>query len=102
MSDLKLRRDHDLGLARARKVALKWAEHVEKKLEMECTLIEGDGEDVLEFKRSGVDGRMIVAPHFFDVEARLGLMFRPFLGMIEAETRKQLDTALAKEMAKGK
>ena len=101
MADLNLRRDHNLGLARARKVALKWAEHVEKKLEMECTLIEGDDEDVLEFKRSGVDGRMIVAATFFEVEARLGLMFRPFLGMIEAETRKQLDAALAKEMAKG-
>ena len=34
MADLNLRRDHNLGLARARKVALKWAEHVEKKLEM--------------------------------------------------------------------
>jgi len=100
MADLNLRREHTLGLPRARKVALKWAEHVEKKLEMECTLIEGDDEDVLEFKRSGVDGRMIVAATFFELEARLGLMFRPFLGMIEAETRKQLDAALAKEMAK--
>jgi len=44
MADLNLRREHNLGLARARKVALKWAEHVEKKLEMECTLIEGDTE----------------------------------------------------------
>ena len=100
MADLKLRREHNLGLARARKVAIKWAEHVEKKLEMECTLIEGDTEHVLEFKRSGVDGQMIVAADFFDVEARLGLMFLPFLGMIEAETRKQLDEALAKEIAK--
>jgi putative polyhydroxyalkanoate system protein len=102
MADLNLRREHTLGLVRARKVALKWAEHVEKKLEMECTLYEGDDHDVLEFKRSGVDGRMIVAPDYFDLEARLGLMFRPFLGMIEAETRKQLDAALAKEVAKGK
>lgn len=100
MADLQLRREHNLGLARARKVALKWAEHVEKKLEMECTLIEGETSDTLEFKRSGVDGRMIVAADHFDVEARLGLMFRPFLGMIEAETRKQLDEALAKEMAR--
>jgi putative polyhydroxyalkanoate system protein len=100
MADLKLRREHNLGLPRARKVALKWAEHVEKKLEMECTLYEGETSDTLEFKRSGVDGRMIVAADHFDVEARLGLMFKPFLGMIEAETRKQLDEALAKEMAK--
>jgi len=102
MADLKLRREHDLGLARARKVALRWAEHVEKKLEMECTLIEGDTEDVLEFRRSGVDGQMIVAADHFDLQAKLGLMFLPFLGMIEAETRKQLDEALAKEVAKMK
>ena len=101
MADLTLHRDHDLGIARARKVALKWAEYVEKKLEMECTLIEGDEHDVLEFTRSGVDGRMIVAATYFDLEAKLGFMFRPFLGMIEAETRKQLDEALAKEAAKG-
>ncbi len=100
MADLHLRRDHNLGLPRARKVALKWAEHVEKKLEMECTLYEGETSDTLEFKRSGVDGRMTVAADHFEVEAKLGLMFRPFLGMIEAETRKQLDEALAKEMAK--
>ncbi|HEX4509713.1 MAG TPA: polyhydroxyalkanoic acid system family protein [Burkholderiaceae bacterium] len=100
MADLKLRREHNLGHARARKVALKWAQHIEKKLEMTCTLHEGDTEDVLEFKRMGVDGRMIVASEFFDVEAKLGLMFMPFLGMIEAETRKQLDDALAKEIDK--
>jgi putative polyhydroxyalkanoate system protein len=101
MADLHLRREHNLGLVRARKVALKWAEHVEKKLEMECTLIEGETSDTLEFTRSGVNGRMIVAGDHFEVEAKLGLMFRPFLGMIEAETRKQLEEALAKEQAKG-
>jgi putative polyhydroxyalkanoate system protein len=100
MADLTLHRDHTLGLARARKVALKWAEHVEEKLAMECTIIEGDDEDVLEFKRSGVDGRMIVAATHFDLEARLGFLLRPFVGQIEAEVRKQLDEALAKEMAK--
>ena len=100
MADLNLRREHNLGLARARKVALKWAEHVEKKLEMECTLIEGDAEDVLEFKRSGVDGRMIVAADHFDLEAKLGFLLKPFLATIEAEVSKQLDEALAKESAK--
>ena len=78
MADLNLHRDHTLGLARARKVALKWAEDVEAKLDMECTIIEGDDEDVLEFKRSGVDGRMIVAATFFDLEARLGFLLKPF------------------------
>ena len=95
-----MHRDHTLGLARARKVALKWAEDVEEKLDMECTIIEGDDEDVLEFKRSGVDGRMIVAATYFDLEAKLGFLLKPFLASIEAEVRKQLDEALAKESAK--
>ena len=100
MADLNLHRDHTLGLARARKVALKWAEDVEAKLDMECTIIEGDDEDVLEFKRSGVDGRMIVAATFFELEAKLGFLLKPFVGQIEAEVRKQLEEALAKESAK--
>jgi putative polyhydroxyalkanoate system protein len=102
MADLNLHRDHTLGLARARKVALEWAEDVEAKLDMECTIIEGDDEDVLEFKRSGVDGRMIVAATFFDLEARLGFLLKPFLATIEAEVGKRLDEALAKEQAKAR
>lgn len=100
MADLNLHRDHTLGLARARIVALKWAEHVEEKLDMECTIYEGDDEDVLEFKRSGVDGRMVVAATHFDLEAKLGFLLRPFLGQIQAEVTRQLDEALAKESAK--
>jgi putative polyhydroxyalkanoate system protein len=100
MADLNLHRDHTLGLARARKVALKWAEDVEARLDMACTLIEGDNEDVLEFKRSGVDGRMVVAATFFDLEARLGFLLKPFLATIAAEVGKQLDEALAKESAR--
>src|SRR6202012_1976702 len=100
MADLKLHRDHTLGLARARKVALKWAEDVEEKLDMECTIIEGDDEDLLEFKRSGVDGRMVVAATFFELEAKLGFLIKPFVGQIEAEGRKPLEEARAKESAK--
>jgi len=100
MADLHLHREHTLGLARARKVAMKWAEHVESKLDMECTMIEGDDEDVLEFTRSGVDGRMTVAANFFDLEAKLSFLLKPFLASIEAQVRKQLEEALAKEEAK--
>jgi putative polyhydroxyalkanoate system protein len=99
-ADLTLHRAHDLGLARARKVALEWAERIESELEMECTLIEGDDEDVLEFTRAGVDGRMVVAADRFDIEAKLGFLLRPFLRQIEAEASRQLDDALAKETAK--
>ena len=60
MSDIRIHRDHTLGLERARKVAWKWAEHVEKKYDMECTVLEGETSDTVQFKRAGVSGTMIV------------------------------------------
>jgi putative polyhydroxyalkanoate system protein len=100
MSDLKIHRDHQLGLARARKVAWKWAEHAEKKLDMECTVLEGETSDTVQFTRSGVTGEMIVTAEHFELTAKLGFLLRPFLGQIEAEAARQLDEVLAKEAKK--
>lgn len=100
MPDINVRRDHALGLARARKVALKWAEHVEKQYEMECTILEGDTSDTVQFKRAGVSGTMIVTADHFDLSAKLGLLMGAFAKQIEGEVCRQLDNALAKEEAK--
>lgn len=100
MPDIRIRRDHTLGLERARKVAWKWAEHVEQKFDMECTVLEGETSDTVEFKRSGVAGTMIVTGDHFAVHAKLGMLMGAFSGQIESEVGKQLDAALAKEQAK--
>lgn len=100
MADIHIRRDHSLGLTRARKVAWKWAEHVEQKFEMECTVLEGETSDTVQFKRSGVSGTMIVTADHFQVDAKLGLLLGAFAGQIQGEVCKQLDEALAKEQAK--
>lgn len=102
MPDINVRRDHSLGLARARKVAWKWAEHVEKQYDMECTVVEGDTCDTVQFKRSGVSGTMTVTADQFEINAKLGLLMAAFSGQIQGEVAKQLDTALAKEEAKAK
>ena len=100
MAEILIRRDHTLGLARARKVAWKWAEHVEQEYEMECTVVEGETSDTVQFKRSGVNGSMIVTGEHFEVRAKLGLLMGAFAGQIQAEVGRQLDDALAKEQAK--
>jgi putative polyhydroxyalkanoate system protein len=100
MAEIQLHRDHNLGLARARKVALKWAEHVEKQFDMECTILEGDSSDTVEFARSGVSGTMEVSATHFELQAKLGFLLGAFAGQIEAEIKRQLDEALAKEQAK--
>ena len=101
MPDIRIRREHSLGLAKARKVAWAWAEEVEAKFDMECTVIEGDSTDTVEFKRSGVNGQLIVAADHFDLHAKLGFLLGAFSKTIESEIEKNLDSLLAAS-SKGK
>ena len=99
MADINIHRDHTLGLAKARKIAWAWAKEVEEKLQMECTVIEGKTSDTVEFTRSGVSGRLIVAADHFDLEAKLGFLLGAFSGKIESEITKNLDAMLSKGAA---
>ncbi len=96
MADINIHRTHSLGLAKARKVAWAWAEQVEEKFEMECTVVEGDTSDTVEFRRSGVSGTLLVAADHFDLNAKLGFLLGAFSKTIEAEIEKNLDALLAK------
>ena len=99
MPDIHIRREHGLGLPRARKLAWTWAEHVEKKFDMECTVLEGEVSDTVQFTRSGVSGELEVTADHFDLRARLGFLLGAFAGTIEAEIEKELDTLLGKAAA---
>ena len=101
MPDIRIHRDHSLGLEKARKVAWKWAEEVESKYDMECSVLEGDFSDTVEFKRSGVSGRLIVAADHFDLDAKLGFLLGAFSKTIETEIQKTLDDLLAKSGGDG-
>ena len=102
MPDIHIHRTHALGLTKARKVALKWAEDVEKNFDMECTILEGETSDTVEFTRSGVKGELIVAPDHFQLDAKLGFLLGAFSKTIEAEIEKNLDALLAKSAAPAK
>jgi putative polyhydroxyalkanoate system protein len=99
MPDINIRREHHLGLAQARKVAWAWAEEVESKFDMECTVLEGETSDTVQFKRSGVNGTLVVAPDHFDLSAKLGFLLGAFSKTIEAEITKNLDTLLSSSAA---
>ena len=96
MADINIHREHRLGLAKARKVAWQWAEDVEKKFGMECSVLEGETSDTVSFTRAGVNGELIVAADHFDLQAKLGFLLGAFSKTIEAEILKNLDTLLAK------
>jgi putative polyhydroxyalkanoate system protein len=102
MPDIKIHRDHSLGLPKARKIALQWAEDVEEKFDMACTIIEGEFSDTVQFTRSGVNGTLIVAADHFDLNAKLGFLLGAFSKTIESEIKKNLDGLLAKSAAEKK
>jgi putative polyhydroxyalkanoate system protein len=95
MADICIHREHQLGLTQARKVAWKWAEEVEQRFDMECCVIEGVTSDTVEFSRTGVKGRLIVAADHFDLEAKLGFLLGAFSRTIEGEITKNLDDLLS-------
>jgi putative polyhydroxyalkanoate system protein len=100
MPDISIHRAHRLGLARAREVAWHWAEDVEKKFDMECTVIEGETGDTVEFTRPGVKGQLTVAANRFELQATLGFLLGAFSKTIEAEIERNLDELLAAEKRK--
>ena len=99
MPDIHIRRTHALGLSKARKVALKWAEDVEKNFDMECTILEGKSSHTVEFTRAGVKGELIVAPDHFQLDARLGFLLGAFSKTIESEIERNLDALLSQSAA---
>jgi putative polyhydroxyalkanoate system protein len=99
MAELRIHREHTLGLPKARKVAWEWAEQAEAKFSMECTVIEGEFSDTVEFTRSGVSGRLIVAADHFDLNAKLGFLLGAFSQTIETQIEQTLDELLSKGAA---
>ena len=102
MADIHIHRDHSLGLAKARKIAWKWAEDVEAKFDMDCTVVEGESSDTVEFTRSGCSGTLVVAADHFDLNAKLGFLLGAFSKTIEGEITKNLDALLSKGAAPAK
>lgn len=95
MPDIAIHRAHKLGLKKAREIAWQWAEQVEAEFSMECSVEEGDEEDLVHFTRSGVDGTLRVTADEFDLKAKLGFLLGAFQKTIEGEIEKNLDKLLA-------
>ncbi|QNP58120.1 polyhydroxyalkanoic acid system family protein [Paenacidovorax monticola] len=96
MPDIHIQRPHQLGLEAARKIAFAWAEKAERKFDMECTYEEGEDQDTVYFRRSGVQGTLQVLPDQFELEAQLGFLVGAFKDRIESELQAQFDTLLDK------
>ena len=97
MADIRIAREHTLGFEQARKLAWRWAEVAEAKLDMECTYEEGKAHDTVRFERPGARGELEVTKDRFQLHAKLGLLLGVFKAKIESEIVKNLDELLAHE-----
>jgi len=95
MASIHIRREHSFGLKKARELAWAWAESVEEKFQMTCTVVEGKTGDTVEFSRSGVTGTLDVSATHFELNAKLGFLLGAFKSTIESEIEKELDKLLA-------
>lgn len=97
MAQIHIHREHQLGLAGARKIAWQWAEQAEADFDMACTYVEGDDGDEVQFSRSGVSGTLTVSGDHFELDAQLGFLLGAFKDRIEGEIVKNLDELLASQ-----
>lgn len=94
MAEIRIHREHRLGLAKARDIARQWADQVESEFDMRCTTQPGKAQDTVSFTRSGVNGELVVAGDHFDLHAKLGFLLGAFSRTIETEILKNLDALL--------
>ena len=91
MADLHIVREHTLGMAAARQLALDWAEEMETEFRMRCTYQEGPLQDLVTFEGTGAKGTLQVNGTSFELDVKLGFMLGNFKDKIEAVIRKKLD-----------
>lgn len=97
MPELKIEREHTLGLAGARAVADRWREQAEQDWGMACVYEPGEAQDRMRFERSGVSGELRVNDTRFDLQLKLGFLLGAYSGKIEAKIRANLDELLGPE-----
>ena len=94
MPELKIEREHTLGLEGARLVAERWREQAEQDWGMACEFEPGESEDRVRFARSGVSGELTVTEHRFDLKIKLGFLLGAYSRKIEEKIQANLDALL--------
>ena len=87
MSTIELKRDHALGLKKAKVAAQRVADEMEREFGMTS---EWDG-NVLRFTRTGVTGELVVTKSHVELSAKLGFLLSAFRGRIEEQIHRNFD-----------
>jgi putative polyhydroxyalkanoate system protein len=91
MPSIEIEREHRKSLNEARAAVDRVAGKLAEKFAVEC---EWEG-DTLNFRRSGVDGHIMLEPGKVHVTARLGFLLSALRGSIESEVHRYIDREFA-------
>jgi putative polyhydroxyalkanoate system protein len=81
MAEIHIERAHSLGKDAAWAAALKVAERMKEKAQVNYRVVG----DTIEFERTGASGRIVVEAERIVAEIKLGLLLRPMRGVIESK-----------------
>ncbi len=91
MADVHIVREHQMGLAGARAVALVWAAQAEHEFGLQCVYEQGLDADRVCFSRAGVRGQLQVSASRFELDAQLGFLLGAFKDRIHSEIAGMLN-----------
>ncbi|TFY99657.1 polyhydroxyalkanoic acid system family protein [Ramlibacter rhizophilus] len=94
MPELRIQREHALGLDEARRLATAWAQDAADRFAIVCTHEPGEERHCVVFSRVGVNGRLTVTAERFELDARLGFLLGAYKAQIEREIGRNLDRLL--------
>ena len=81
MADIRVERTHALGKEAAHAAALRVAERMKEKAQVNYRVVG----DVIEFERTGAKGRLTLGSDRVVAEVTLGLLLKPMRGLIEGK-----------------
>lgn len=81
MAEIHIERAHTLGKEAAWAAALRVAERMKEKAQVNYRVVG----DTIEFERTGASGRIVVEAERIVAKVKLGLLLRPMRGVIEGK-----------------
>jgi putative polyhydroxyalkanoate system protein len=91
MANIRIKRNHDLGIENARAAVEKLAQALRSELQADYTW----SDNTLVFNRLGASGTIDVGDNYIDLDIRLGMPLSLMKGVIEDSINNRLDVALS-------
>lgn len=90
MPSIRIQHSHSLSALKAKEAVSKIAERIAQEFNVKASW----EDNVLHFRRPGVDGRITIDSNIVHVDADLNFMLTPIKGRVESEIRRYLDEQL--------